>query len=315
MQKIQAYNDSITLGSTSKRTVSYGKSTTQTLYVNKVDFFNQTVADFLSDCGVDAAYESRGVSEDKFLWIYGVPFLFTPKSSGTSGNANETFNLYYPYDSTPAVTTSVDIFSAYNKNDYSFYLIFTGNPKTGFVLRNTTYTSNAPTAASIIIRFMRTVNTINGKNGLAWSSNPGTGIPKDDYTSFTESDFTQYALYYHIAEPIDNIIEESTYSPNTANSSIYFITRDIDKQLYPGKIPLVQVKVGEVRTVPGVYHIPSKNYQFPASESYNSILQTETEIDGRRFIVMSGYSFNTSKLNLPIIEVTDEGETNMRQET
>lgn len=291
MQVTRSYAGTLAdVGTTSARQLSFGAAGTQTAYWNKIDFINQTIADFLkNDCGVDVAYEIRDGATVKFLWIYDVPFLFSGSSSTNS------FYLYGPYNTTSIAGTSANVptfFGAYSGTNigvYSFSLIFCGNPETGFALRFKTYNSSAVKSATCF-RFMRAKNTLTGGNAVVWCwgdataaygvENNANGIDLDENGEMIESSYSTAVISY-------------LFSLNG---------KAANKDSSGGKVALVPLMIG-VWQVPGIYcHIRGLN--LTVATTLTTEIQTEIEISGRRFLQTVNENAASGYINMGLIEVT-----------
>lgn len=294
------------VGSSSARQVSYGATGTVTTYQNRVDFVNQTIADFLSEeCGVDAAYEVRTGSDVKFLWIFGVSFLFSPASS-----SNYHFGFFGPFNENalnPGAlnnsngTTSGSVnyhLSSYSKlfpsnttgTDYNFTLYFDGDPGKGFVLRIKIGTSNI--SNGFFFAFMKAKNIINGKNAVVWKYGNGG----DSYSSG------------HWVNGID-INADGTMDQNSSSTtaiSAYYpclLSRTVDKTSNLGKMPLVPVQFGIYEAV-NMYQRPI-GFDLPIAMTTVTETQAVIEVSGRKFLVTCSDNSDYTCINLGLIEVPD----------
>lgn len=288
MQTKKSYSGTITPGSTSTRQVSYGDSTTASNYANKTDFFNQTIADFLRDeCGVDAAYEARNGSTAKFLWIYDVPFLFLIPTAY--------YGFYGPYSGTAiqaAGTSSSSItkvFNASTSGEYSFSLIFTGNPSTAFALRINGYNG---ISATYDYRFMKATNAATGGKAVVWVYGNGLSTAALTTTNANGIDLND-----------DGTMDRDSFSTDTINARVGLSSKAINKTANPGKFPLVPVMAG-IWQLQGVYcHLVG--YGLPVALDATVENQTEVRIGNRGFIVTCLDEFAAGYLNMGLIEVTD----------
>lgn len=284
MQVLKSYSGEIDVGSTANRLVSYGAAVTVSLYTNKVDFLNQTIASFLHDtCGVDAAYEIRAGSTEKFLWIYDVPFLFT----------NPNYMLFYgPFSGNVLIGNSSShpgVFSGPAAGVYSFSLVFTGNPETGFALRFMPY--NVKTInANLIFCFFKAKNTASGGNSVVWKL--GTTVTNGLVGGTNGIDLDESG------NPI-----QSSYSTATVQYLPYLFSKVTNKAAVPDKLPLVPIMVG-IWKLTGMYCLPN-GYNLPTPLGVTSENQTEISISGRKFIVTIPSINNTTSgvLNMGLVEV------------
>lgn len=305
MQLRKYYNGSISaLGSTRARTYSYGNTRTISQYDNKTDFINQTIADFLhDDCGVDATYEIRQGSTEKFLWIYGVPFLFSENS--ISGTSLTGINCYGPTIGNISVqslsyTQRIYIFASPSNVLYNFSLVFAGNPKNGFCLRFSPYNSTSIVANTNLI-FVKTKNILNNKDSVVFN------YPAQSFT---------------VPGPIKNcyfVDINDDGSPDLVNTSFsymigYFphllsLPNNLSFDFSDNKFPLVPIMFGYCKAN-GIYCVPT-GFGLPAAQSGTIEVQPEIEIAGRKFIVTSIDGNNGSAsngaiyINLGLIDVTE----------
>ncbi len=285
MQVIRAFSGTLpAVGSAAARPFSFGMTNTASMYTNKVDFVNQTIADFLhDDCGVDAVYEARDGSTHRFLWICDVPFFFSMAS-----NVN-VFTVYGPY-STTALGQTFSLFSGAAAGAYSFSLAFTGNPATGFALRFKVYNATS-IQTNILFRFMKATNLCNGKQSLVWVyGNDATiantipnanGIDLNEDGSMDRDGFSSTVVAYH-----------PSLNAKTAN-----------KLGAQGKFPLVPMLIG-IWKPEGIYcHI--RGFDLPEALSISTEIQTELMISGRRFINTVAESPRAGFINMGLVEVKE----------
>lgn len=297
MQVSKVYSGTLeNVGTTGTRQVSYGLDTTITTYPAKADFINQSIADFLHDeCGVDAAYEARGSSTEKFLWVYGVPFLYAMPTASSNF-----FNLYGPKyatalatgSTTTTVTNYSAFFSAASSGLYSFTLYFTGNPKTGFALRVRGYLTTASISTSFTVRFVKATHVGSGVDATVWMyGNPS--IASNGTFGFTNG----------VSLNEDGIMDESSFSSATISYQPSLMSKAINKTSSPGKFPLIPMMVGVWR-LSGVYYYLT-GYGIIPPVAASSVNQTEVEIGGRRLIVTTPEILTAGYINIGLIEVDD----------
>lgn len=280
MQVTKAYSGETTPGTSAARQISYGITNTSVVYGGKTDFLNQTIADFLHDeCGVNATYEVRNGSTEKFLWINGVPFLFAV--IGTYSH------FYGPYSIVAVSAVANTLFSATASGVYSFSLMFTGNPETSFVLRFKNYNGSILTCPFC---FMKAENVVNGKGVLVWRAN-------NTISGFAATSANGIDLN------VDGTMDETSFSSTATNYFPVLQSKASNKAADPDKIPLVPLMVG-VWQIPGVYcHLA--NWNIPAAMTMTTENQTEFSISGRRFISTTTDTLATTYINMGLIEVTD----------
>lgn len=293
MQVSKSYSGNIaSVGSATARQASYGADANITTYQNRVDFVNQTIADFLStECGVDAAYEVRAGSSAKFLWIFGVPFLFA-NASATSYY----FGFYGPFNATvlntgsTSSTNTPNLYSLFFPNnnsgtDYNFTLYFDGDPDAGFVLRIRIRT--AAISNGFFFAFLKATNIINGKNAVVWK-----------YSLKNSSEyFGYYANGIDINE--DGTMDLDSFSPTPVDRYVPRLSsKAIDKTSNPGKFPLVPVLFG-VWQAENIYQQPG-NFGLPEALTTITETQAAIEIMGRKFIITCSDSSTAAYLRIDL---------------
>ena len=286
MQISKSYSGTLpSVGSTSNRTYIFGVASTATVYQVKLDFINQTIADFLHDeCGVDAAYEVRYGDTNKWLWMNGVPFLFVLRSNSSG------VWLSVPYDtSAPTSNYSISVFSGKSSGIYSFSLLFAGNPRTGFSLRFKAYNSAA--VAPTGFRFMKAKNVANGKDAMVFVyGNPSINTPGVGGNA-NGIDLNE-----------DGTIDPASFSGVYISYLFSLYGKDVNKNSAKGKFPLVPMMAG-IWQLTGIYcHI--RGFGIPAAQSCTTEMQTEIEISGRRFLNTVAEAAGGSYINIGLIEVT-----------
>lgn len=301
MQVKKSYTATVDAGTNINRTYSYGMTNTTSTSDTRTDYFNQVIADFLSECGVDAAYEARGESADKYLWIRGVPFLF--EYNYNSSVKKYGHYLYFPYCTTAVWSGCAFIYNG-SSGDVSFSLLFTGNPRTGFCLRWVPYgTTNVDYGSQMV--FYKAKNMINGRDATVWRLGTGT-------SSYS------YVYPFYAVDIQDGIFDKDTYTVQGHLADVALLLPNIQYEQDPKKILLVPVTVANWQ-LEGVYKTPAGYFPLPVNGYTEE--QTEVEMGGRRFIVTSyitlpsvnanspnnyyGINLSSSYLNLGLIEVTD----------
>lgn len=279
------------------RPYSFGMTATMQLNAAKTEFINQTIADFLSqDCGVDAAYEDRGSSGQKWLWIFGCPFLFTDPAS----TSNHKVGLYGPF-STVSLTEnfSFELFS--NKNYYAAFQ-FAGNPSTGFSLFAYGYNSSHLRSG---FKVVKATNILNGRNALFYALG--------DQQTYSTSSGSQPAPPIMVANArcVDFDETGAPVKESIGTGMPYMPFIDTTAGMYSansGKIPLVPIRVN-LWELTGCYCSP-RNWGLPSPYEVTAQLQVEFEIGGRRFISTTPNSGSlTNYINLGLIEVTETAQS------
>ena len=283
MQVTKAYAGTLAGSNvSSSRPKQFGNTKNLAGYWDKIDFINQTIADFLKEeCGVDAAYEIRHGDTNKYLWIYGAPFLFYQYST-SSGS----FNFDGPYTSsfsTGGTYTSLSFFSAATARNYSFSIIFTGNPQTGFTLRFINYNTTAPNS-SYYVSFIRAKNLLNQKDSVVWKA---VGLK----------------TCYGIDLNEDGMPDKESMPAAVLNFENRAYTEAANKAVSGGNFPLIPMRFG-IWKPEGFYLFPDK-FGVPAALGANTEMQTVIEISGRKFINTVPETASYSYINLGLIEVTD----------
>lgn len=284
MQITKAFSGTLDdVGSTSSRQYSFGHASTLTGYWNRIDFINQTIADFLSrDCGVDAVYEARQGNDNKFLWINGVPFLYYSLSS------NERWVIAPPFGGATSSTSSyVALFGGNNSGTYSFSLVFTGNPKGAFSLRFKGYNATSVTSSSMA-RYIKAKNLLTGGNSAVWVFDSGTA----NFGNCNGVDLNE-----------DGTLKEDSFSTAIITYLPSISAKLVNKTSGGGHFPLVPLLFGIWRPL-GVYcHI--RGFELPAAMTAGTENQTEIEISGRRFVNTTPESLTSGYINIGLIEVND----------
>lgn len=276
------------------RPYSFGMTATMQLNAAKTDFINQTIADFLSqDCGVDAAYEDRGSSGQKWLWIFGCPFLFTDPAS----TSNHKVGIYGPF-STTSLTENISSFEIFSSKNYSAVFQFAGNPSTGFSLFAYGYNDRQ---LNYGFKVVKATNILNGRNALFYALG--------DQQTYSTSSSSQPAPPVMVAGASCVDFDE-TGAPDKASIGVdmpYMPYIDTTAGMYSansGKIPLVPIRVN-LWELTGCYCYP-RNWGVPVPFNAATQLQAEFEIGGRRFISTTPNSGSLSNyINLGLIEVTE----------
>lgn len=292
MQVTKSFSGTLdNLGSSSARQVSYGATATESTYWNRNDFLNQTIADFLhDDCGVDAAYEVRAGSSNKFLWIYDVPFLFSETTISTSSGQQSRF--YGPLNGATLYYAVNRCFASASSNTYNFKLNFCGNPSNGFCLRFVLYGTSIPNSGYKFV-FCKAKNMLTQKDSVVFK-----------YSNVTP---TSNILILNAANAIDinedRSIDEISFNTDHVPYTPVLQTKNAIKADSGGKFPLVPLTFGIWKTT-GFYLHP-KGFGLPNALAASNEVQTEVSISGRRFIVTTLDDLKSSYINCGLIEVND----------
>lgn len=308
MQKTKSYSGTIALGSATSRRLSYGRTNTAVSYKNKVDILNTTIANFLkNECGVDATYANKGTTTNSggnsFLWIYGIPFLYTPLYG------NDPLRLFGPLSETEICksSTSNDVFSGVTSGDYNFTLFFTGNPNTAFSLRMTSYNTNTINSL-MILRFMKATNSISGTDSAIWYGCDVSGTTGSASTNgglvWSTGQYIRNLYGGEISNTVLDITGLTTMEARAAMLSYPWTSEDMIKN--KNKLLLMPFVAGRWK-VPGVYFHP-ENFSLLPPATATTEIQTEMEVDGRRFIITMGSSYSGNRINMPLIEVEGDGD-------
>ena len=288
MQISRAFEGNISAaGSASSRQISYGASTNISSYQNRVDFVNQTIADFLkNDCGVNAAYEVREGSDYKFLWVYNVPFLFSPPGATTYY-----FSFYGPYNGSslnPGTSStssgssgilngvsgySLFFTNAASSTAYKFALYFDGDAENGFILRVKCQTASS-ISSGFLFGFAKAANMINGKNSVVWKYGAG------------------YMYWNGIDLNDDGTMDEGSFSKDNVRIDQMLFSKEVNHTSASGKLPLVPINVGIWKTK-NIYKRPL-GFNLPVPHTTATESQVAIEISGRKFLVGSTESENGS---------------------
>lgn len=302
MQVTKSYSGTVSLeSSTTSRTVSYGVATTSAVYPSKVDAINTIIANFLrTECGVDAWYMAKSGSTDSFLWIWGVPFLFNIAGTNSyaafygplSGSA-----LNSGSDGTSSVKYNTGLSKLFNgtTGEYSFSLLFAGNPNNGFSLRFKTYNSNS-ISQYFVIRFMKCYNLINDLDAVVWS-----GI---NVYSNNNADTATVLLggMNGIDLNANGTIKEDSFSTYLMQYDPLLRTKAVNKTSNDGALPLVPLCVGPYRTN-GIYLRPV-GFNLPYAMSATTEVQAEITVSGRSFLLTNSDNISVNFINMGMIETT-----------
>lgn len=297
MQVTKTYSGTAALGSTASRIVSYGATTKATVYPAKVDTVNQIIADFLRvQCGVDAYYTTGG-ADASFLWIWGVPFLF-------SISGKNSYAAFYGPGSGTALNSGSESGTQYNAGasklfngetgTYSFGLVFAGNPNNGFALRFKTYGSSS-ISQYFVARFMKCTNLINGNDAVVWS---GQNI-------FSSGNATTATVLLGGMNGIDldgGSVNLGSFSTALINYDPLLHTKAIHKAANNGALPLVPLTIGPYRAN-GIYLRPV-GFALPSAASVTTEVQHEMTVGSRSFLITNNDSLATSYINMGLIETT-----------
>lgn len=282
MQKIKRCTGTTSPSSTKSYNLSYGITKTESLYASIIEKLNNEIAIFLhDDCGVDAAYESRGTDKNSYLWIYGVPFFFMQ-----SAVSQPQSRIYGPFNADKQIIQmSGGIFPPTVGAVYNFFLIFCGNPETGFILRitpNQTGVENITSFSGFTLGIMKGRNFLTDRDSVIWN-----GVT----TTFGTE-------YYGCDMNSDNIIDGDYFIYERVSSNLTYSYRTNEQELNPSIFPLMPLMVGPWKMTK-IYSTPTHFSLVPA-QPYSSITQSEMIIGDRRFLVTY-----PNGINAPIIELDD----------
>lgn len=287
MQIVKSYSGTLeNIGSSESRLGPYGTTYKASTYTVKNNFFNQTIADFLHNtCGVDAAYEMREGSTDKFLWIYNVPFLFLP-SSGSN-----VIYFFTPFNTTntPWSASFSSPYSATSSGTYSFSLLFTGDAQRGFTLRFKMYGSST-ILSSYYLNFAKATNILDGGNATVWG-----------HAQSVSNTVLSYANGININE--DGTMIQDSFSNEKLTYYPALHAKAVNKTSTPGKFPLVPLLIG-IWKLTGIYQY-IQGFGLPTATSATTEVQCEVEIANRRFINTVSESVASGYINFGLIEVTE----------
>lgn len=301
MQKSKTFVGSIGAYNTStSRPYIYGLTSTDSMSIIATDFLCSTIADFLAnDCGVDAAYEVRSGDSNKWLWVYGMPFLpnikynrtatATSISSPYGGSSNACF-LY---------NGSSTIFNSYSTGDYNFTLYYYGNPEDVCVLY---IKGNYGTSGTGRFCVLKTKNLVTGGSSVtALNQNSSSGI------------YAAYDLDTSGALVWDSSIAANAY-PKGYTNILNLQYPDASKN--SGKLPLVNMVLG-IHYCEHAFLTPNAD-MVPAGVTIGTLVQPEFTVGDRTFINFANWgsaqntnaissvssAFSSSYTNLGLVEVT-----------
>lgn len=302
MQVTKSYAGTVSLeDSTQKRSVSYGASTTASVYPSKVDTVNNIIAQFLrQECGVDAWYMTKSGSTDSFLWIWGVPFLFNIAGNNSyaafygplSGSA-----LNAGSDGTSTVKYNTGLSKLFNGDTgaYSFSLLFAGNPNNGFSLRFKTYGSNS-ISQYFVIRFMKCYNLINDLDAVVWS---GINVYSNGNT---DTATVLLGGMNGIDLNANGTIKEDSFSTALLQYDPILRTKAVNKTSNSGALPLRHLYIGPYRAN-GIYMRPV-GFNLPNAVSATTEIQAEITVSDRSFLLTNSDSIAVNYINMGMIETT-----------
>jgi len=311
MQIKKSYSGSLdSLGSARARVIGLDTTVSMNQYDSKTDFVNQTIADFLhDDCGVDAKYDVGNGSTEKFLWIYGAPFLFI--DSATSGTSI-TYCYCYGYlnnlttNSQPVVLENptnrrLAFFLSPTSLNYSFSLGFVGNPKNGFCLRVISYGTTV--FSNFIPLFIKTTNILTGQNSMVYTS--PNAVTANNPASML---YNAFPVTFNSDGTIDHEHTNNQYPSGYIQAIGTSQYTQSSKDLASGKFPLIPIMFGGIHKPNGIYMVPV-GFGLPNALSFNIETQPEVTINGRKFILTSlpgaSNSSGLAFISCGLIEVTD----------
>lgn len=153
MDKLKFYSGSITEDTDTKYIKSYYGATSNTsVKKSKTELLNNSLLEFLTECGVDAEYDGN------FLWINNVPMTFYFTGS------NVYFSNFFPFNST-AQYSNASYTAIFNGLNYNFKVRLLGEPTTAFSLFILTgYASPAFNTNGFMVVFYKAENILNKRN-------------------------------------------------------------------------------------------------------------------------------------------------------
>lgn len=243
------------------------------------DAWNNEIATFLSECGVDAYYGVReGYGKEKWLWIRGVPY----------------FNYVVPSNDyvhiTPPGTTNSTYFVSKAQDSYIFS--FCGNSKKTFIFRIFTSDLNIENS----IRFNVFISPLSLKRYPAYVF----GNSSNKY-SISE---TSYAIYNLTETSINR--ESITVASTYYNSVAGLYLSDMGNN-----VVLIPINHNIARSTPirlfidGEYIFPSDRLPAEAAAPMvDSIYQKEILLSGRKFLV--GWRDDNASFGSGLIALDDD---------
>lgn len=255
MNVIKSYSGELVYNSTLKAVkASYGLTNVISVNKSRTEFFNNLLAEFLTECGVDAKYE------EDFLWIEGVPFTFYFQSS------NVYWGVYGPYFATALNSGSSNITDIFSGNLYNFKIGLVGDPASAFAIKVTSYGPGA-FQSNTVIRIIKAKNIFNGRQSVLYNS--GANI------NYKAVDIDESGI------PVD--IGRAGNASITPSPLLATIATDYSDN--PGKLPLVEMVVGSFK-LKDCFLFPSGS-PLPASVGITSDNQTVIKINGIDYLVGS----------------------------
>lgn len=267
------------------RPLAYGVTTKTQVCESLTNSWNQEVATFLQECGVDAYYGVReGYTEYEWLWVNGMPTFFSTSST--------TLNVYYRGASVNSSTT-IDTGCLPNG---TYIFNFVGNPKKTFIFRifTTDYTCN------FLVRFNFVISLASAKRYPAIEGQTNIKSFSDQQNmmiSISSSGRTLFKL------PIDSPHYEKTefFNVDVGEGILLMpVTARGASSLAPGIV------------VDGQYAAPNDIVGAVNIVESTELYQTEIDIGGRKFLVgynPTGHGFGTGLIALddddPLISEED----------
>ena len=264
MQVEKLFEGTLNYGTTTKTLIcSYGAAGNVTVNVDKTDFLNNILKDFLSDCGVDASYDGS------YLFINGVPVTFCFVSTNAYWQACFPFNAVLFGSSSKTY-----IFSG---NLYKFKIFFVGDPNTAFSFMLTTY-GGTSYATNYAFNFINARNIFNNERAVLYSS---------AYNNYI------YAIEFNADGTPKNIGRSSSqnYGMLPTNSDVTCTklkTLASDFASNPNKLPLVRQMMGPFELV-DCFSYP-ENSGLPEASAIGSN-QVIVEIDGEEYWLSGNFNY------------------------
>lgn len=275
MQRQKIYRGTITLGSYAERSSVYGTTTTASMYASHVNWLNACIAEFLSECGVEAVW-----TNGDWLRIWGLPLLFYNVRNSSY------LRVYAPVhgDSLFSVEAAIPGVST-SGTEMCITLYFTGNP-TAFYLRFAGYSYLYPMSGACL-RVVRGKNVLNNKDCIALCGGVGTST-------------SQGPGYWYLYDMENGQIASSPL--NAYGAPIYNMCGAQHHTENPRVYPMVPMPIGPLYNQ-SLWMIPA-NMELPLARTNIEAVQTEVNLGGRKFIITGAdNNYSSSYVNMGMIEL------------
>lgn len=283
MQAIKIVSISETSTSTT-RPIRVGSSAA-TNYLIVSDLWNETVATFLAECGVNAAFEVREGSEYPFLWIDDFPYLLT---RGTA--SDQTLRCHTPGN----ISLKINIFDGgVITKVRTMGLVFNGNPKGWFTLRffDENFTESSGFVGFGITQSMVSLRKYSVISLLVSNTNK-------DVISYPNESGSHYISEYM---SIDREVSELDIS--SVSVAPEFIKSDFGIK-FP-LIPITSVLSGVTLVDIGRYrYVNAQN--LPSYKNWDILYQPEFELGGRKFWLSSRSLDAPDQFSLGLVALDDD---------